>query len=368
MSIKSDMEKKLRYNSDASYYRVLNNLDNWDQDQFFYARRNEKGRTIVPFDISTMTQLSDTKICFNFVADAFNDLKEHYREKVNNGLLPYADLQTLKVERAYIKPLSLYFEHQKRMETIFLDKYLIPSRSNVKGFEGVLQQFDRFLTDYAHRYPITYSSFVNSSLCPMHGTALLIDLKSAGHNDDDERRNLMDHPSFYFFADLVKEYGFVVPKHAPWCVVANLDSRVMINYAIQYDALNKKQVLDEYFYECKDNDIDLLQGFLLNCYESFLKEVPAISETRICKNGRLKTTSEFRIRQDPKQILSGYSSGFWFRTYIEILLKERKTKMSKTRLDSLFKECYYMLEKYSFEKAYLFAEMKILKSKPNRIR
>jgi hypothetical protein len=368
MSIKSDMEKKLRYNSDASYYRVLNTLDNWDQDQFFYARRNEKGRTIVPFDISTMTQLSDTKICFNFVADAFNDLKEHYREKVNNGLLPYADLRTLKVEKAYIKPLSLYFEHQKRMETIFLDKYLIPSRSNVKGFEGVLQQFDRFLTDYAHRYPITYSSFVNSSLCPMHGTALLIDLKSAGHNDDDERRNLMDHPSFYFFADLVKEYGFVVPKHAPWCIVANLDSRIMINYAIQYDALDKKQVLDEYFYECKDNDIDLLQGFLLNSYESFLKEVPAISETRICKNGRLKTTSEFRIRQDPGQILSGYSSSFWFRKYIEILLKEQRTKISTSKLDSLFKECYYMLEKYNFERAFSYAEMKILKRRIDRIR
>lgn len=368
MSIKSDMEKKRHYDARVSSNKVVVTLDNWDKDQFFYARKNEKGRTIVPFDISTMTQLSDTKICFNFVADAFNDFKEHYREKVIGGLEPFAGLSTLKAEKAYIKPLSLYLEHQKRLETIFLDKYLLPEQARVREFDDILQQFDRFLSDYADRYPIMYSSFVNSSLCPMHGTGLMLDFKRFSHNDDDERIELVNHPSFNLVSSIAKEYGFVIPKHAPWCIVANLDSHVMINYAIQYDALDKKQVLKEYFYECKDNDIDLMQGFLLNCYQSFLDESPRRSETRICKNGRLKTKTEFRVRQDPKQILFGYSSNFWFRTYIEVLLKERKTKISKTRLDSLFKECYYVLEKYSFERAYHFAEMKILKSKPDRIR
>ena len=368
MSIKSDMEKKRHYDGRVSSNKVVVTLDNWDKDQFFYARKNEKGRTIVPFDISTMTQLSDTKICFNFVADAFNDFKEHYREKVVGGLEPFAGLPTLKVETAYVKPLSLYLEHQKRLETIFLDKYLLPEQTRIGEFDDMLQQFDRFLSDYADRYPIMYSSFVDSSLCPMHGTGLMLDFKGVSHNDDDERIELVNHPSFSLVSSMAKEYGFVIPKHAPWCIVANLDSHVMINYAIQYDALDKKQVLKEYFYECKDNDIDLLQGFLLNCYQSFLDESPRRSETRICKNGRLKTKTEFRVRREPRQILSGYSSNFWFRTYIETLLKEQKTKISKTRLDSLFKECYYVLEKYSFERAYHFAEMKILKSKPDRIR
>lgn len=368
MSIKSDMEKKRQYDGRVASNKVVVTLDNWDKDQFFYARKNEKGRIIAPFDISTMTQLSDTKICFNFVADAFNDFKEHYREKVIGGLEPFAGLVALKAEKAYIKPLSLYFEHQKRLETIFLDKYLLPEQSTVKNFDDVLHHFNRFLSDYASRYPITYSSYVNSSLCPMHSTGLMLDFKAGSHNDDDERIELVNHPSFSLVSSIAKEYGFVIPKHAPWCIVANLDSQVMINYAIQYDAIDKRQVLGEYFYECKDNDIDLLQGFLLNSYQSFLDESPRRSETRICKNGKLKTKTEFRIRQEPKQILSDYSSRFWFRTYIEILLKEQRKEMSTSKLDSLFKECYYMLEKYNFERAFSYAEMKILETRPDRIR
>lgn len=368
MSIKADIKKKQRYDAQANSIKTLSTLDNWDKDQFFYGRKNGKGRVIVPFDISTMTQLNETKICFNFVADAFNDFNNHYREKVLSGLEPYAGLPILKAEKAFVKPLSLYYEHQKRLEAIFLDKYLLAEQASIDTFDDFLYQFDRFVKDYAHRYPILYSSYANSSLCPMHGTGLLIEFKGARHNDDEERLRLINDPSFGFVSDLAKEYGFVIPKHAPWSLFANLDSQIMINYAIQYNALDKEQVLEEYFYECKDHDIDLMKSFIFNSYEAFFENSPRKSETRICKNGRLKTVTEFRQKEEPITLSKRYPSRFWFRMYIETLLREQNKEMSKTKLDKLFSECYYILEKYSFERAYTFVEMKILQTRKDRIR
>ena len=368
MSIKSNIATKQRYNAQAGNVKYLNVLDNWDENQFFYGRKNRAGRIIAPFDIATMTQINDTNICFNFVADAFNELSEHYREKVLLGLEPYAGMQTLTPARAYIKPLSLYYEHIKRLETLFLENYLLPEQSEISNFDDVIYQFDRFLGDFGHRYPILYSSFVGSSLCPMQGTALVIDLKGVGHNSDSERDALINDPSFLFMSRLANEYGFVIPKHAPWCLVANLDSRVMVNYAIQYDVLDKNNLVEDYFYECKDHDIDLLKALIFNSYEALFEQFPEKSKTKICKSNRLRTFTTDRLREDSSILSRRYSSKFWFRKYIEILIKERDIKMSKTKLDKLFNECYYMLEKYSFERAYTFVEMKILQTRKDRMR
>lgn len=368
MSIKSDISKKQEYDAKARNVKYLNVIDNWNGQQFFYGRKNAAGRTIVPFDISTMTQINDTNICFNFVADAFNELSEHYREKVLSGLQPYAGMQTLTPVRAFVKPLSLYYEHIKRLETLFLENYLIPEQSKINNFDDVMYQFDRFLEDFAHRYPVLYSSFVGSSLCPMQGTALVIDLKGVGHNSDTERNAMIDDPSFLFMSRLANEYGFVIPKHAPWCLIANLDSQVMINYAIQYDISDKAGLIEDYFYECKDHDIDLLKALVFNSYEALFEQFPEKSIIKICKNNKLRTFTTDRVKEDSSTLSQRYSSSYWFRRYVEILIKERSIKMSKTKLDKLFGECYYMLERYSFERAFALAEMKILGTRPDGIR
>ena len=66
-----------------------------------------------------------------------------------------------------------------------------------------------FIDDYAERYPILYSSFVGSSVCPMHSTGLMIELWDVAHNSDAEREAIIDSEQYSLFSEIAKEYGFV---------------------------------------------------------------------------------------------------------------------------------------------------------------
>ena len=359
---------KSSYNRESSIVDNLNLIDNWDQKQFFYLRRNNKNRTIAVWDRGNMSQLSDTEVCINFVADAFADFQTHYREKVVNGLKPFMDMKSLKAEKAYVRPIAAYLEHQKRLEALLLENVLVPDASRINTFEDYMVYFDKFVREYGHRYPILYSTFVNSHYCSLYSTGLMIELASHGHDSDEKRVEALNDDSLTFFVDLAKEYGFTVPKQAPWCIVANLDSQAMRNYAIEYNALTKKEIMKEYFYECKNHDIDLLKGLIFNGLEALQEKNPLIEINKVCKNGKLKKVTSSRNMPETKTLFDSMSSRHLLRMYIETLLVERRVKIEKLKLDILFEECYYMLEKYSFDIAYTFIEMKILETRPDRIR
>ena len=51
-----------------------------------------------------------------------------------------------------------------------------------------------------------------------------------------------------------------------------------------------------------------------------------------------------------------------------MIINLKLSKIDELKLDILFEECYYMLEKYNFDVAYTYIEMKILETKQDRIR
>ena len=349
-------------------FKTLLQLDNWSEQGFYYGRTNFKGRIIAPVDISTMSHLNDEQVSFNFVVDAFNDFRNHYKEKVVSGMTPVGDQKTFDPPKAYIKPLSLYYEHQSRLQSIVLEKYLIPDKDNIVNFEDFIVRFNRFIQDYAPRYPILYSSFVGSSICPMHSTGLMIELWDVAHDSDEQRDSIVDSEHFYIYSEMAKEYGFVIPRHAPWCIFANLDSTIMQQYAIQYDALDREQIMNEYYYECKDHDIDLMKAMLFSVYDRFAELCPTIEKLRTCENGKLVSSIRPRPSHDSRELSSVYDPSYWLRMYVEILLREKNMNFSKQLLDIMMKDCYYMFNTYGFDAAYTFIEMKIIKTKKDLIR
>lgn len=367
--IKSDMIFKRFYDRESEFihpnFRII---DNWDTKQFFYLRRNRKNRSIALYDEQNLSQINNDTFCVNFVVDAFNDFKEHYRAKVLGGLKPYLKMEALKPSKGYIKPISDYLIHMKRLESVLLNQYLIPEKDDILTLDDYVFQFNRFLGDYAHKYPILYSTFVDSHFCSLYSTGLFIELKSKSHNKNGERIDAVRDSSFEFFASLAKEYGFTIPKQAPWCLLANLDSRAMMRYAIQYDATTKKQIYNEYYYECKEHDMDLLRGVMFNGLEAFRESCPTYAVKTICESGKIIIKNLNRDLPTARKFNETLDNRKMLRKYIEILLAERKIKIDKLKLDILFEECYYMFEKYSLDVAYTFIEMKIFQTKRDRIR
>jgi hypothetical protein len=72
--------------------------------------------------------------------------------------------------------------------------------------------------------------------------------------------------------------------------------------------------------------------------------------------------------ESPEVLFEKTTDKYMLRKYIEVMLAEKDIGFDKLLLDILFEECYYMYSKFGMDYAYTFIEMKILKSKPDRIR
>ena len=368
MSIKERIDSRLAYKTRASRMRYLQQYDNWGPDAYKYLRQNSENRAIIPVGSVTLSQVGKKSMAIDFVVDAFSDMRQHYRNKVNTGLNPYLDMQILEVERAYVPASSLFSEHMKRVENIFYEQYLFPDE--VENFDQYMREMRRFLFEMLPRTPLMFSSYVNSNICPINVTGCYLELEVGGHNDDQKRERCLNHPSFNFFARLANEYGFVVPMHAPWCLVANLNSPKMLSYAVQYDIENRGQIESEYFSECKNHDIDLFKKFIFDVYDRFQNDSYNISKIKTCPSGKIIRETTTREQMLTEDMLNYYPPKFWFKTYIEMKFYElnKNDIYTAKRLDNLIEDCYDIFQRYGFNQAFGYAEMKIFKIRRDRLR
>lgn len=372
MSIRDMMNDKILYRDLTENIPIMNNLDNWDPSISLYGRINHRNRAIAPLDQAVMRHLGQDVFCFDFVADAFSELATHYVEKVNQGLAPYADMTSLSPVSGFKKPSTFFRRHQVKMAEVFFNQYLIKDPDNIKSFDDYVKRYMQFIKKYASVYPLLFSSYVKSKFCNLNSTGLALELEAFNHNDDKKRFSFIDDESFMFFSRLANQYGFTIPRYAPLTIVANLDSRVMMSYAIQYDIETKTDILSQYYYECVDHDIDILKRNFEEMYQVFVEEFPLINEKKVCPDGSIKEISTFREGHSeagsPDFLNIPVHQSYWYRLYLEIRMQELKISMPKSLFDKLFKECYHIFRKYNFETSLMYAEAKILKIRPDKYR
>ncbi len=359
---------RLRYLEKTKQMAQLYNLDNWDEKEFFYARINKNGRVVAPLDRTTLKQLPGSDLfALDFVVDAFQDMNRQYTSEIAKGLQPLASGRTLLAKRAYKNPLTLYQEHLDSLEERFFDDYLEPFKNKINLFDDLLFYFMEFAKKIAREEPILYSSFVKSAKCPIHSTGLVIEVAKESHNEDAEKYNILSSKDFNFYTKMAARFGFVIPKHAPWSFIANLDSTSMFEYIKQYDVANKESVMDEYFYECVNYDIDLLRKFLYDVYVEFSR-VNSVKSTVKIVNGKTRTKTRNVLRPPLKKVISQHGYRKWFETYMKVLVVDNQIQISDNRFDSLFEKCYYVLNSLGFEHAIQYAEMKILDKRKDTLR
>ncbi len=354
---------RIKYLNNTKDIAHFYHFDNWDQNEFFYARVNKKGRIVAPLDRTTLKQIPGSNLlALDFVVDAFRDMDQQYAFQVaDNNLEPILGARRLVAKRAYANPVSLYQEHLVFMQEMFFKKYLNPHRDKIKFFDDIVFYFMRFAEEMSRDQPILFSYFVKSSKCPIHATGLVLETAAESHNKDEMKYRILNSKDFNFYTKMAARFGFIIPRHAPWTFVANLDSTIMFDYIRQYDVSTKEQIMSEYFYECQGFDVDMLRKFLYDAYALFAKNNAVRRVTKICENsGKLKTKTRNVLRPSLSNVINQYNSRQWLHIYMRVLMLENRIKVSKKAFDLFFKDCYYIFDKQGFEAAIDFAEMKLL--------
>ena len=211
-----------------------------------YGKFNLNGDHIIPKSIivdgeavyKTMTDIGDNKdnvLVFDFVAEAFYDLKANIKSLVKAGWLssagPIADFEAKKG----FKNLEKINELQKKMHYfIFVSQFLssgVPKRkeriSNISDFTNFLFSY---LKEIAPSAPFTKSGIINAQYMTPMATGLCVEIDTKGYDDDDKKHTFLTDPNFNVYRIIARRFGFMVDRNVPWRLVADVTSFKMREY------------------------------------------------------------------------------------------------------------------------------------------
>ena len=339
--------------NDADPVRILA-FDNRDPRQSLYGRVDASGRAIAPLNKTAIEQIPGTDVsALCYVVDAFVDLQAKY-ERLEN---PINGLPILHAKKGYVNPLELYDIQLEFLFTAIYANYILPNKKLIKGMGDFVNFVLQGLLQFSKQTPITYSGFVKSRLCPMHASGLVIDLLDVSHGAStlEVKRKILNSPSFPAFTEMLISTGFVLLKHAPWCLVARNTGK-MYNYSSEYDS-------DGFHYHCRGYDLDKLKGKIREYYELLYFAEGEDVAYNVCHDGTIKKKRHSVARSDVDDAMSSFYSKDWYRFYVNVRAIEENIYIPESKLDRHFEICYSLLIKHGIERSLDYLERKILNIK-----
>ena len=349
-------------------------IDNWAFGDFMYGKLNNKKRIVTPLEVTSIRPFPPPADGFtfalDFVVDAFQEMSQFYSLNIaNQRIHGLENLKELVPTKGYMKSIDLYLSHCENLKNTLFQNYLVPNIKNITSFRSFVVEFMKFVQREAPSTPILYSSFILSPLCPMQTTGLAVEVSSEDHNLNNPKYNIIFDQNFNFFSNMAHSYGFMVSRHAPWMFVANLGSSKMHDYVKFYDMPNPNmdKVIDQYFYECKDFDIDLIRKLMYDSYSEFIISDKWRIDLEIC-NDKTKSKTNLQNLETTEQINRQFSKYDWLDMYLKILLAQRDMKINSVRYRTFFEQCCEIYNLYGFDRALEFAEMRLLKVRQDAYR
>ena len=251
-------------------------------EKIFYGRVNTSNNPIIPRSDYIKPFPSNNRYrALNFVVDAFEDMKKKFERHVSQGYLQMDDpiLSTLSIENAYISSKSGYDAHITVVQNDF-DAF-IKSRSRIDevvDFDSFLPFFMEYLELTNPGNPMTRSMYQITNLSTPMTSGLAFDLFAADAGDDVVKiDDFYKKRNFEYFKNLAFQYGFVLDKHVPWRVIADINSPVMDRYirnAMGTDSANGYAMLQVYYKEIFSQDIPNLIYLVLSLYNAIATSRP----------------------------------------------------------------------------------------------
>jgi len=269
----------------------------------------------------------------NFVVDMFDRLSTQFDKCVQIGKITGDDpfLSSLRVFKAFQDPVELHGS--------YLQNYLNSiSRDLKKNNFNNLPQFMSLLEDRLEGslklYPITFSGFVKSKLCPISVSGLTIEIADAEYfNDNRKIQEFVNSPNWEFYLNACRSYGFMVDKLIPWRLVADIGSRECIEYALEYELDDTNFILASLYSETDIIFFNNLKFYLLNLYN---QNARVYTETYQCDDGVktiYKNVEQININKFNKIISEKQLLNFYLKIRIleedKVLTNGQKTKLIK---------------------------------------
>lgn len=362
----SFMQKKLyeKQSRKVSTFQKNKPIDIW-YDRLLYGRVDQFHNTVqVKQDrLKQILQPESTILAIDFVADAFADFADFWaylgRKNVLEPNSPYA---TLRLKKGWEDINNKYYD----IMGIYYDKLLSFIQENQKDkkindFQSFLNIFVDFLDLQTPFFPILRSTVNASRYSNPNVSGIVLDLRIEDFSDDKMKfEKYIEDPNFTIFQETAQKHGFLIDKHAPWRIFADMASPAMKPYMDKYGA-TIENFFELYYDKMSHPDLDLLKLYIIQMYNAYITAKPSFQEPSftIC-NGRTKlrnkitnretTTKEIVELQIPEEI--------WIRFYTFIKAREQNLNWTQTFFEQVVLEALQFKSAVNMQVAMTYLDRK----------
>ena len=324
-------------NVNAPTIETLQIKDFLKDEKLLIGRLDNNNNPVFPLPSRLKTFRGQSNhLALDFVVDAYSDMKKKFDNHFRQGyiLQDAPGLTELRVTKGYTSPAVEYQNHIELVKKDFMGYVERKGRmKKVTDFQSFIPVFMDYVKLTCPGNPITRSMFTLSNLTTPLASGLIFEVFSADAGDDEFKvRAFYKQRNFEYFKNLAYSFGFVIDKHIPWRLVADMNSPLMepyINSSLKATGGSAALVLNTYFKKTYSDDVPTLISTLSAIYNSIatrrpyerhLEPGPTASpyHTKAVVSG-CKTKKI--IRRPPVTIdtlYEKYTPSFWLDLYVRI--------------------------------------------------
>ena len=217
----------------------------------------------------------------NFVADSFSDLSKRFQIAINSGQVKakHAVYSSFSAKKGYVGPIKAHKPFLAGIVDSFVVYVEAERRQNeILDFLTFFPVFRDFLLRKAkYNIPITKSFFMKSNISSPLSSGLMVEIYDGDYSDDSVKHNLFyKQKDFEFLKNIAYQHGFVIDKHIPWRLVADISSPNLASYINRRFGFNDSYGLffSEFYTKAYAGDLDFIIKMSVAMYNKFVSKNP----------------------------------------------------------------------------------------------
>jgi len=312
-----------------------------------YGKINLKNEIIVP-NIRTMKVHQGQVHTFSFISNALDDLSAAIERRITNGTMrssgPYSSLQVAKRKNDW---RTEYVEYLKSVESAYKNSFhehAPEKRDEITDFKKFTSSFLDFVALVTPSFQISFSQYYISRQSSIFPTGFAIELSDEFYGDDNTSYSqYFEDINFPIFAQEAQNHGFILDKHAPWRLIANLNSKPMTDYMKRNGYANMDDVFSQLFFSPVVAEFN---EFVKLVHALYFAVFPADADyAEVCyKDGKTSFSVKPRETLDPANFKSlpdmisylGYP--FWIRAFCFLKVREANKNFTQKEFDDFVRE------------------------------
>lgn len=322
-------------------------IDFW-YEKTFYGRINPDSKAVHVSE-GFLKQIPGTPDLFalNFVVDAFEDLREFFRFMLARDALETNSVYTtLRPEKAWTNLNAFYHNYMNLIYQKFKEFVSNQKKDKkIKDFNSFMNVFIEFVDSVTPLLALSRSKIVISRLSDPKSSGLVIEIADESHAEDRPKvETFLDDANFPVFKESAQRFGFVVDRHAPWRIVADLGSPAMKPYLDSY-GFDVESLFERYYYTSFELDLMALRAYVIQFYNSYVSGRRVLVEPTFAYDeaGRIRVINSEIIRE-PKtraQVQQLTSDEYWLRFYTYVRAREENKSWNQAEFEKVVRNAFF---------------------------